>query len=127
MPITNRRKGYYPRSKAEANLRFALGRLRADWRTLSLPELESYLRHIIIAERKCMPQPGLRPEPPTNRWIQPRLRRRRLAAIESLVVRGGRVGKAAAARVLPRSHAWPGVMALVGKGATDVLAIQSTG
>lgn len=121
MPIKRRGKDYHPSSKAEVHLRFALGRLRVNWRSLSLRELESYLRLIIIAERKCMPRFGLRPEPPTNRWVQPRLRRRRFAVIESLIVRGGRVSKAAAARVLPRSQTWPGVLVLVGNGVTDAL------
>ena len=123
MPITSRRKGPYPSSKAEANLWFASGRLHADWRRMTRKELESYLRHIIIAERKCMPQRNRRSEPPTNRWLQPRLRRRRLEVAAALIAQGGRVSGLVTSRALPKQNVWPGVMALVGARAINLAGV----
>ncbi len=108
-----------PRSDAQANLRFALARLGADWRHLDLLPLEVLLRHLLMAEHRCMPHPSVLRERPTNRWLLPRLRRRRLEVAERLVALGGRVSHAALARVLPRGHDWPGISALVGRHAWD--------
>ena len=107
------------RSDAQANLRFALARLSADWRHLDLLPLEVLLRHLLMAEHRCMPHPSVLRERPTNRWLLPRLRRRRLEVAERLIALGGRVSHAALARVLPRGHDWPGISALVGRHAWD--------
>jgi hypothetical protein len=121
MPITNRAPGYYSKSKAEANLRFALSRLKISWRQLNLKDLESHLRHLILAERKCMPHRNGLSAVPMNRWLQPRLRWRRLDVAMHLVKQGGRVSNVATSRVLPKG-AWPGVISLVGKQAKEPLA-----
>ena len=102
-----------------SRLRFALARLSTDWRSLDPFGLEVLLRHLLMAEHRCMPHPSVIRERPTNRWLLPRLRRRRLEVAERLVARGGRVSHAALARVLPRGHDWPGLSALVGRHACD--------
>jgi hypothetical protein len=116
MPITNRAPGYYPKTKAEANLRFALSRLKIRWRQLNPRDLESHLRHLVLAERKCMPHRNKIPEAPTNHWLQPRLRWRRLEVTMHLVNQGGKVSRLVTSRVLPKA-AWQGVISLVGKQA----------
>ena len=106
-------------SDAQANLRFALARLSTDWRSLDPFGLEVLLRHLLMVEHRCMPHPSVIRERPTNRWLLPRLRRRRLEVAERLVARGGRVSHAALALVLTRGHDWPGLSALVGRHACD--------
>lgn len=102
-------------SDAEANLRFALSRLSVHWRSLEKPELEVLLRHLLMAEHRCMRHRNIVPERPTNRWLMPRLRRRRREVARRLVARGGRVSPMALKHVLPRDTEWPGVAALVGR------------
>ena len=125
MPITSRRKGPYLKSRGEANRKFALGRLRAKWRSASVAELETQLRLILIAERYCVPKIEWRTAP-TVRWLYPRLRRRRLEIAQLVALSGGRVNVQVFSRVLPKWRQWPGVLALVGKKAA-VGAVGSDG
>lgn len=120
MPITNRRKGYRARSRADGHRRFALGRLKVHWRKKTRDELESLLRLVAIAEHKTRPHDVRRREPPLNPWLRPRLRRRRLEIAERLLLLGGRVNQCLYSRVLPRRKKWPGALALVGKKAVNV-------
>ncbi|WP_377157966.1 hypothetical protein [Roseateles sp. UC29_93] len=119
MFMTGQNRFHVAHSDAQANLRFALARLSTDWRGLDPFGLEILLRHLLMAEHRCMPHPSVLRERPTNRWLLPRLRRRRIEVAERLVALGGRVSHAALARVLPRGHDWPGVSALVGRHAWD--------
>lgn len=119
MFMTGQNRFHVARSDAQANLRFALARLSTDWRHLDPFGLEVLLRHLLMAEHRCMPHPSVLRERPTNRWLLPRLRRRRIEVAERLVAVGGRVSHASLARVLPRGHDWPGVSALVGRHARD--------
>ena len=119
MFMTGQNRPHAPRSDAQANLRFALARLGVDWRHLPLASLEVLLRHLLMAEHRCMPHPSVLRERPTNRWLLPRIRRRRIEVAQRLVALGGRVSHATLARVLPRGHDWPGISALVGRHAWD--------
>ncbi|WP_141100783.1 hypothetical protein [Roseateles aquatilis] len=117
--MTSHNRFHLAHSDAAANLRFALSRLSVDWRHLEPPALEVLLRHLLTAEHRCMPHRSVVPERPTNRWLLPRLRRRRAEVAMRLVAIGGRVSHAALARVLPRGQDWPGISALVGRHARD--------
>lgn len=119
MFMTSQNRFHLAQSDAQANLRFALSRLSVDWRHLGPLELEVLLRHLLMAEHRCMPHRSVVPERPTNRWLLPRLRRRRLDVALRLVAAGGRVSHATLARVLPRGQDWPGISALVGRHASD--------
>lgn len=119
MFMTGQNRFHVAHSDAQANLRFALARLSADWRHLDPLPLEILLRHLLMAEHRCMPHPSVLRERPTNRWLLPRLRRRRIEVAERLVALGGRVSHASLARVLPRGNDWPGISALVGRHAWD--------
>ena len=119
MFMTGQNRFHVARSDAQANLRFALARLSTDWRGLDLLELEVLLRHLLMAEHRCMPHPSVIRERPTNRWLLPRIRRRRVEVALRLVALGGRVSHASLARVLPRGNDWPGISALVGRHAWD--------
>ncbi len=121
MFMTGQNRFHVAHSDAQANLRFALARLSTDWRSLDPFGLEILLRHLLMAEHRCMPHPSVLRERPTNRWLLPRLRRRRIEVAERLVAIGGRVSHAALARVLPRGHDWPGLSALVGRHAWDAV------
>ena len=74
MFMTGQNRLHAPRSDAQANLRFALARLSADWRHLPPAPLEVLLRHLLMAEHRCMPHPSVMRERPTNRWLLPRIR-----------------------------------------------------
>ncbi|MDH0865476.1 hypothetical protein [Mitsuaria sp. GD03876] len=119
MFMTGQNRFHVAHSDAQANLRFALARLSTDWRQLEPLPLEILLRHLLMAEHRCMPHPSVLRERPTNRWLLPRLRRRRIEVAERLVALGGRVSHAALARVLPRGRDWPGISSLVGRHAWD--------
>jgi hypothetical protein len=121
MFMTGQNRLHAPRSDAQANLRFALARLSADWRHLPPAPLEVLLRHLLMAEHRCMPHPSVLRERPTNRWLLPRIRRRRIEVAHRLIALGGRVSHATLARVLPRGHDWPGISALVGRHAWDAV------
>ncbi len=103
------------RSDEQAHLHFALTRLKVAWRTLERAELEVLLRHLLMAEHRCTLHRHVVPERPTNRWLLPRLRRRRQTVARRLVARGGRVSPMALKHALPRGKDWPGLAALVGK------------
>ena len=120
MPITSRRKGHRAKNRAEGHRRFALSRLRAKWKKMTKDEMETHLRLLAIAEKNCMPHRVRRPEAPLNRWLQPRLRSRRLEVARWLIRIGGRVNACLLARVLPRSAEWPGTLALVGGRAINL-------
>ena len=121
MPITSRKPGPRAANRAQGQLCYALARLNVKWRNLTLAELERHLRHVIIAERHGMPHKAKFKEPPVHRYLQPRLRRRRLEVANSLLVHGTRINKAVLLRVLPRKNLWPGALALVGKHAKNVV------
>lgn len=119
MFMTGRSHFHAAHSDAQAHLRFALSRLGVDWRHLPAGELEVLLRHLLMAEHRCMPHRSVAPELPTNRWLLPRLRWRRQLVANRLVALGGKVSHATLSRVLPRGTAWPGIGALVGRQAWD--------
>lgn len=121
MFMTGQHRFHVAHSDAQANLRFALDRLGTDWRRLDAFGLEVLLRQLLMAEHRCMPHPSVLRERPTNRWLLPRIRRRRIEVAERLVAIGGRVSHATLARVLPRGHHWPGILALVGRHAWDAV------
>ncbi|UXH77150.1 hypothetical protein [Roseateles amylovorans] len=102
-------------SDEQAHLHFALTRLKVSWRALERPELEVLLRHLLMAEHRCTLHRNVVPERPTNRWLLPRLRRRRQTVARRLVARGGRVSPLALKHALPRGSDWPGLAALVGR------------
>jgi hypothetical protein len=119
MPITSRKPGPRAASWALGQLWYALARLNVKWRKLTATELERHLRHVIIAERHGMPHKAKFKEMPTHRYLQPRLRRRRLEVANALLAHGTRINKAVFCRVLPRRKQWPGALALVGKHAMN--------